>query len=189
MALISNTNDMQVVRTVHWAIPPGSSIDKTQIPRGMVSWYGLQAVAALGAGDTLRLRTRFILPTNFVYLLKSLNYYFQSDDVTISMENNASLVYDLNDSSEFAVVDMVANGISYAYETAQGAQKYYQVQENYAARPLMSGPKGDFFTVILTDLTPTSVAGDAVFHVECLFYDVEQAESWQLNTPRFVLEV
>lgn len=185
MALISNSATAEITGGAAWRIPSGNRIDRTNIPRGMVTFNGSQQILALGAGDTLRIRTIFNLPSNFIYQIKTFAYQFNSDDVTISMENSGFISYSFSDGS-FLAVNLTSPGIHYLYETAQGATKLYDPPVDFA-KPFMNGAAGDFFTVGLTDLTPTSVAGDVIWNIQLYQYDIEQIQNWQLNVSTQVI--
>ena len=145
----------------------------------MVTYLGTVVVAALGAGDTLRLQVVFTLPSNFVYRFKDLSLLFESDDTTISMEKIAYMTQ--RSGPQIIFTELVAAGTAFLYELNQGAQQIY-VPSGTVARPLLSGPNGDLLQVNLSDFNPTSVAGDLRFVLQLYQFNVEQSLNYPLNT-------
>lgn len=178
MALVSNTTDVTPTGGSTWKIPPGQAINESFIPRGMVTFDGTTAVAALGAGDSLRVRVRFQFPTNYVYLLKDFSFYFASDDQSHSMESQGQCIFEMT--RGLVAVNMFAP-LSYEYTTLQSDMLIYQLVEPYKI-PLLDGPAGDQMIVALADITPTSVAGDIQWGMSFYQYDIEQALHYPIHT-------
>lgn len=180
MATISNSTNAVVTHTQIWEIPPGAEVDRTVIPRGMTQYQGAASVAALGAGDVLRLRVQFVLPTNFFYLLKTATLRFISDGVTESWEANGQAIW--NDAEiGFDTVSGMSSVLTYDYSTGVPAARVYQLIEP-VPQIFLSGPAGSLFIMETSDITPTSLAGDVFWGVQMYQFDVEQMSNYAVHT-------
>lgn len=184
MALISNALDPPVTGIETWEVPNEPGLNLSLIPRGMITYFGSQEIAALGAGDTLRVRTRFIMPGNgFCYLLKSLMYSFASDDITMSMEVYGNLLFQAAGEVSYATLD--GSQLTNEYAAGNPSMRSYRIQEPIPQVLLYdqaSDGSIDRLSVVLTDVTPTSVAGDCLFTAQFYMFDVEQARKYPLHT-------
>lgn len=183
MAVISivatDTGDLRQ----NWSLPDEEALFTSPIPRGLRKYIGALAVAALGASDESDVNITFTFPTNFIYLPKSMNLHFRSDDGTESFDVPGIWQYN------FTAATPLGSGPSYAMTSLAAfldtggavmlAQRIWSPVGSW--RHFIDAPNGDSITMRVSDTTPTSTAGDMRWYAEFWEYDVEQWFNWQIE--------
>lgn len=163
--------------TIRWEVPTDVILNNTPIPRGMRTYTGAGAVAALGANDETSVDITFTFPTAFNYLPRLLNISFVSDDLTTEFSNFGTLQYL---GSLTNLHPLLCDGAAFR-AAVRSVQTFYPTG-NW--RRWINGPDGDVVDLFLADISgDTSTAGDVVWYAEFLEYDIEQCQKWPVNTP------
>lgn len=164
-----------------WTVPPDALLNHTAIPRGLRFYGGQLAVAALGAADQTLVFITLTFPTTHVYLPKSLNVRFESDDMTSEFENFGSLTYNLvrYTGPVDPIFGLFSRGICFQPATALATNIYHP---EGTWRQWINGPDGDTIVLNIADVSgDTSAAGDAFWSAEFWEYDIEQCLNWEPN--------
>lgn len=175
----SDTGDLRQT----WKVPNEPQLFESPVPRGIRKYIGGGAVAALGASDETDVVLSYTFPTGFIFLPKSINLAFRSDDGTESF-NAAGII-------SYGFIDASALGAGPAYSMDSNAplidiggavmvaQRTWRPIGQW--RHFINAPAGDTLLLHVSDTTPTSTAGDMRWYSEFWEYDVEQWFNWQVQ--------
>lgn len=167
----------------NWTVPPELVLRETPIPRGLRNYNGTAAIAALGSGDQTSVLIRLNFPIQYVYLPKTVNLIFQSDDGTTEFGDIGSLEYRPGGSQDLGTrVNYAFTSPGQAFRGAFKSMQSYTPQGQW--RRFVMGNKLDTLNLIISDQSgDTSTAGDVAWSCEFWEYDIEQCFQWPINTP------
>lgn len=187
MTIINVTATDNGLAGTRWKVPPDPELNNTAIPRSLRKYGGTAAIAALGANDETAVNITLTFPTAFVYLCKSINILFQSDDLTTEFGNFGTLEYFPAGGSTLALRKVFA--MECAGATMRSAATSVQVFNPIGTwRNWVNGPAGDTIHLRIADVSgDTSTAGDVAWVGEFYEFDVNQCLNWPTNTPQQTL--
>lgn len=186
MAVITvSITDSLPVKT-SWELPPNPVAMRSPIPRGLVTFFGTDAILAKGANDETSYKLRLTMPTGFAYLPKLLSITMQADALSNNFGLQGIMAYVMpsrGSTSEGSFgtypVPFVCPGETIALATI--ARRTYAPIRGTAKQLLRGGDLVDFF---LSDMDAgTSDAGDMNYYLEFYQFDVNQVDKWEVHTP------
>lgn len=170
-----------------WALPEQGDLLRSPIPRGRVTYHGIQAIALKAAGDITSFRLNLTMPTGFVYIPRTVYIRFVSDDLVAAFDLLGNGVFKLGPTGSTngdvgkIIFNMKSYGISQNYS---GTAKANQLWVPPVGTPKVILAGGDTMEFVLTDDDSSeSTAGDMTWGIEFLVFDVDQVDKWELNTP------
>lgn len=169
-----------------WEMPPSPDALRSPVPRGLITFSGIDPIALLGSGDQTAYQLNLIMPPGFAYLLKRCYTMFDSDDLTNDFNNLGEGFY--NRASVGPVAEG-SNGNTRFTLVSQGEQIISASLARRIWSPILPTPKlllqeGDIMGCFLVDMSAdASTAGDMIYQWEYYVFDVDQIDKWEVNTP------
>jgi len=182
VAIITNTTTVTAFTPTTWEIP--GNIDRSQIPRGMITYQGVIPVAALLTSNTLSFRIILTMPINYFFALKSFYVSMQSDDGSIGFDNAGSITFGQAGSDVQQMI--LSRGIDFEYSNLRAHKSY--ALDAVGPYAFLDGSGGDAFTVVLSDTSGgDESAGDVSYVISFYQFDVEQMNKYAINTSMPVI--
>lgn len=183
MAIITVTvTDTEPVPTA-WELPESPEQIRSAIPRGLITFRGTSAIAALDAANQTSYVLSLTMPGGAAYLLKSIMLRFQSDDLTNDF-NNLGLGLWVGPSFPVGGVEVPGFAVIAAGELINAAalsNKVWVPGPITTKRTLITD---DILAIHLADMSAdASTAGDMSYWIEFYVFQVDQIDKWEVNTP------
>lgn len=181
MAVVSVSINDSTMNPRKWELPVNYLGLRSPIPIGLGHYVGTSAIATLSAGDETSVKVTLTMPTGFVFIPRTFNMAFISDDL---VNNFNALGYwhygiDRHATSGFPQGTMKSPGN--VIIDAIKAMKVY-VPDVQAPKELLAG--GDVARFRFADMDAGgSTAGDFWYFAEFYIYNVDQIDKWEVNTP------
>jgi len=171
-----------------WELPPGPVALRSPIPRGLVTFAGIDAIAALVGGNQTNYGLKLTMPPGFAYLPRTILIRYSSDDTDISYdaEGLAFLTVANAGGSDIGEPGAISHGL-----TSPGVFTRAAVSGSRIWTPSDGSPKimlqgGDTFEALLTDMDVAAdgaTAGDMSYWCQYYVFDVDQIDKWEVNSP------
>jgi len=183
MAIVSVTGSDIGQEIKRWSVPPDIQLNKSPIPRGIRHYGGVVSIAALGAGDQTVVNITFTFPNSYIYMCKSFNLRFESDDAVLpEFENQGALIYNQVKYGADATFQLFSRGAAW-YTTLNLASVIWRPEGTW--RQWINGLDGDSLVLAVSDQSgDTSSAGDVFWSCEFWEYDAEQCLNWEVNVQQ-----
>lgn len=179
MAVVTVTVTDAAPIATKWEMPGNYEGLRSPIPRGLISYYGTDAIATLSAGDETAYKLTLTMPPGFAYLLKAIMLRFQSDDLVANFGLRGLMSYGRSGEPQSPAFTLVSPGEIIVLA----------VQSNIIWAPVATTSKlmmlgADVLELRLSDMDAGgSTAGDIKYFAQFYVFDVDQVDKWEVNTP------
>lgn len=193
MAIISVSIGNTAPLARRWEMPTGVISARSPIPRGLITFFGSDPIAALLSGNQTAYLLTCTMPEGFVYIPRNINMKFLSDDLTNDFNNLGAGFYVQKDYQGGSDAKRPWTGMPQFCMCSDGE---IIIDADAALRiwsPGLNSPKGillgnDTIRVQLADMSAdASTAGDMHYFIELYVFDLDQVDKWELNYPQPVV--
>lgn len=165
-----------------WEVPQENQQLRSPVPGGFITFKGVDDIPALDAANVTAYRLTLTMPNGFVYLIRTFDIRFQSDDLTNDFDDNGS--WTLSGPSFAGSFLQPSGNLLCPGEVINNAANSNRIWEPRAATGKYLLRAGDSVIIRLNDMSAdASTAGDMAYFFQFYVFKVDQADKWELNTP------
>jgi len=186
MAVITKAVSDNSPTPLQWEIPTGPQVLRSPIPLGLVTFAGIDAIAAKISTNVTSYVLTLTMPKGFAYLPRYCVIRFASDDLVAEWNLRGLGKYNRFSRGQAGAGEV---GATYFQLISPGANEQLALFKNFVwtadtGTPKLMLQEGDTMVMYLEDMDAgATTAGDMNYWVEFYVYQVDQIDKWEINTP------